>query len=73
MLYEVITGGLLSLYPESFDVILLTDGRKGIKDIPVEQAVKTREEEFKNAMQVAGIKKFSMLNIEDKNLSYNFV
>lgn len=61
-------GGLLALYPNLFDIILLTDGRKGIKDIPAEEVIKTREEEFKKAMQCAGIENYSFLKAEDKKL-----
>lgn len=66
-------GGLLSLYPKNFDVILLTDGRKGIKDLPVEEVIKIRDEEFKNAMGVnAGINEYKFLHIKDKQLIDNF-
>lgn len=66
-------GGLLSLFPENFHVILLTDGQKGIKDKPADEVIKIREEEFKNAMNIAGIKNYSFLHAEDKKLldSYN--
>lgn len=66
-------GGLLSLYPKNFDVILLTDGRKGIKDVSVEDAVKIREEEFKCALEVAGrVNNYKFLSAEDKKLLDNF-
>lgn len=65
-------GGLLSLYPKNFDVILLTDGRKGIKGISTEDVIKTREEEFKNAMTAAEITEFKSLRIEDKRLLDGF-
>lgn len=65
-------GGLLSLYPKNFDIILLTDGRKGIKDLSPEEVTKIREEEFKNAMQVAGISDYRFLRIEDKKLFDGF-
>ena len=62
-------GGLLSLYPKLFDVILLTDGRKGIKDVSVEEAIKIREEEFKNALAAAGTANdYKFLRAEDKKL-----
>lgn len=66
-------GGVLSLYPKNFDVILLTDGKKGIKDLGTDEVTKIREEEFKSAMQVAGIENFSCLRAPDKKLlnSYN--
>lgn len=61
-------GGLLSLFPDNFEVILLADGRKGIKDLPAEEVIKTREEEFKNAMWIAKIDKYSFLRAQDKKL-----
>lgn len=62
-------GGLISLYPKNFDIILLTDGRKGIKDIPEEEAVKVREEEFKCALDAAGgVNDYKFLRVKDKNL-----
>lgn len=61
-------GGLLSLYPENFDVILLTDGKKGVKTIPAEEVIKLREEEFNKAMSVNKIANTSFLRIEDKHL-----
>jgi len=65
-------GGVLSLFPNLFEVMLLTDGKKGIKNIPPEQAVKIREEEFRNAMGIAGIKEYSLLEAEDKKLLDGF-
>lgn len=66
-------GGLLSLYPKNFDVILLTDGRKGIKDVSVEEAVKAREGEFQCALTVAGgVNSYKFLRIEDKKLLDSF-
>lgn len=65
-------GGLLSLYPNLFDVILLTDGRKGIKNKSEEEAIKIREEEFKNAMNTAGINEYKFLHAKDKNLLDSF-
>ena len=66
-------GGLLSLYPKHFDVVLLTDGRKGIKEVSVEEAVKIREDEFKCALTAAGgVNSYKFLQIEDKKLLDNF-
>jgi len=65
-------GGLLSLYPENFEVILLTDGRKGIKDLPEEEVIKIREEEFKCAMGVNKGIQHTCLRIKDKQLINNF-
>lgn len=65
-------GGVLSLFPSNFDVILLTDGRKGIKNLSQEETIRIREEEFKAAMNVAGINNYSLLKAEDKRLVDNF-
>lgn len=65
-------GGLLSLFPNNFEVILLTDGRKGIKDLQAEEVITIRETEFKNALSNAGVSKFSFLKAQDKKLSDSF-
>lgn len=65
-------GGVLSLFAKNFDVILLTDGRKGIKDLSTEEVIKKREDEFECAMQVAGINEYTFLHAEDKQLLDNF-
>ena len=61
-------GGVLSLYSTNFEVVLLTDGRKGIKNLLAQEVIKIREEEFKCAMKVANISEYSMLGAEDKKL-----
>lgn len=65
-------GGLLSLYPNLFDVILLTDGQKGIKNKNTEEVIKIREEEFRNALNVAGINNYTFLHALDMKLLDNF-
>lgn len=66
-------GGLLSIYPKLFDVILLTDGRKGIKDVSTDEAIKIREEEFKCALAAAGGgNEYKFLHAEDKKLLDSF-
>lgn len=65
-------GGLLSLYPKNFDVILLTDGRKGVKDLAEEEVIKKREDEFKCAMNIAQINNYNFFRIEDKKLLNGF-
>ena len=49
-------GGILNLNPENFDVICLTS--------PSEE----RKEEFKAAMDFAGIKNYQMYDLEDKHI-----
>lgn len=66
-------GGLISLYPKNFDLVLLTDGRKGVKDIPEDEAVKVREEEFKCALNAAGgVNDYNFLKIQDKKLMESY-
>ena len=65
-------GGVLSLFAGNFKVILLTDGRKGIKDKSAENVIKIREEEFQNAMKVAGVEEYNFLSAEDKKLLDSF-
>lgn len=64
-------GGVLSLYAENFDVILLTDGRKGIKNLPLNEIIETRKNEFEQAMKIASIKNFSYLDCQDKKLLWS--
>lgn len=65
-------GGIMSLYPQNFDAVCLTDGRKGIKSLPIEECIKVRKEEFFKAMQKAGIRSFEIFDIEDKHLIENY-
>ncbi len=49
-------GGILNLHPENFDVVCLTSPSK------------ERKEEFKAAIEFAGIKNFQMYDLEDKHI-----
>lgn len=49
-------GGILNLHPDNFDVICLTSPSK------------ERKEEFKAAMDFAGIKNYQMYDLEDKHI-----
>lgn len=51
-------GGIMSVYPDLFDVLCLTHGDEN--DI--------RKTEMQNAMNYAGIKNLTMLNIRDKHI-----
>lgn len=62
------TGGLLCLYPELCDVIVLTDGRQGQKDIAPNKVKEIRKQEFENAMKYAGVHSYKMLDFEDGTL-----
>lgn len=61
-------GGLLSLYPEICDVIVLTDGRQGKKNIAPEKVKEIRKQEFENEMKYVGVHSYRMLNYEDGTL-----
>lgn len=65
-------GGVLALFGEQFKVVLITDGRKGIKDKTPQEVVQIRSEEFKNALSLAKVTDYSFLNIEDKKLLSGF-
>ncbi|MDD3149397.1 MAG: PIG-L family deacetylase [Candidatus Gastranaerophilales bacterium] len=65
-------GGILSLYPQNFDVICLTDGSHGGYNIDSKELKLIRANEFKNTMQEMGIKNFSLLPIEDRKLIKNY-
>lgn len=66
-------GGTIAKYKDNFDVICLTNGAKGIKNTEVQDVIQIRENEFKNALNIAEVQKFSNLSIEDKAVleSYN--
>lgn len=61
-------GGLLSLYPELCDVIVLTDGRQGTKDIAPEEMKEIRRQEFENEMKYARVHAYKMLGYKDGEL-----
>lgn len=63
-------GGTLALNPEKFEVILLTDGRKGVKNTPTDEVIESRKKEFESAMKVAKIQNYSFLNCKDKELLF---
>lgn len=65
-------GATLALFSKNFDVILLTDGRKGFKEKSVEEVIQLRQEEFKKAMEKAKISNYSFLNVQDKKLFGGF-
>ncbi len=61
-------GATLYKYSNNFKVICLTNGVKGIKSLPPDEAKKVRKEEFLKAMQVANIKDHEVFDIDDKNI-----
>lgn len=61
-------GGVLAKFADNFEVILLTDGQKGIKDTEQEKVVQIRQNEFEKALEVVKVNKYSSLKITDKKL-----
>lgn len=61
-------GGLMSLYPHLCDVIVLTDGRQGRKDIAPIMIKEMRQQEFEREMKYARIHSYKMLEYEDGEL-----
>lgn len=73
-------GGTLAKYHDNFDCICLTDGSKGLKDAQrisgikasESEAVSIRAKEFENAMNIAGIKQYKILDIKDRSLAQGY-
>lgn len=61
-------GGTLAKYHKNFDVICLTNGVKGLKSLPPEEAAKVRKEEFLNAMKIADVNSAQVLDIDDRDV-----
>lgn len=62
------TGGILALFPELCNVIVLTDGRQGQGMISPEIEKEIRKKEFLNEMAAAGVHNYKMLDYEDGTL-----
>lgn len=60
-------GGTLAKHPDKFKVVLVTDGYRGLRSLPKKEAIKVRAQEFKSAMNIAGIKDYQFLNIPDRD------
>lgn len=58
-------GGVLSLYPELCDVIVLTDGRQGQKNVSPEKVKEIRIQEFEEEMNYIQVHSYKMLGYED--------
>ena len=61
-------GGTLAKYNKNFSVICLTNGAKGLKSLPKNEAIKVRCDEFSNALAQASINDYKVLDIEDRAL-----
>ena len=66
---SIFTGGLFLSFPGKIDVICLTDGRYGGEDGEEQETIQIRRKEFHTAMQMAGVKEFQMVGVEDGSLS----
>ena len=65
-------GGTLAKYNKNFTVICLTNGAKGLKSLPKEEAIKVRCDEFESALSKASISDFKVLDIEDRALQLRY-
>ena len=61
-------GGTLAKYNKNFAVICLTNGAKGLKSLPKDEAIKVRCDEFETALSKAQISDYKILDIEDRAL-----
>lgn len=65
-------GGLLLKYSDNFDIICLTDGRRGGYNQPEAEVAAIRKAEFEIAVNKIGITNYNILNIEDRKLINNY-
>lgn len=61
-------GGIIALYPQQCEIIVLTDGRLGQGMVAPEEEKAIRKSEFIAEMKEAGVKKYQMLDFEDGTL-----
>ena len=65
-------GGILALYGDQCDVLILTDGSKGKSKLRPslckDELISMRKKETQDAMKLAGVKKVQFLNIPDSEL-----
>lgn len=61
-------GGVLLLYSNQCDVLVLTDGRQGQGDIIPDELKKIRQRELSDEMDFLGINNYRILEIEDGTL-----
>ena len=67
-------GGLLAMYGNQCDILLLTDGRKGYDssdDVNENELVEIREKELLSAAEIANVRKVYTLRIPDGTASVN--
>lgn len=73
-------GGTLAKHAGNFEVICLTNGAKGFADAKRianvdaqrDEVLNIRQKEFADAMNIAGIKNFKILDIEDRSLAFGY-
>jgi len=65
-------GGLLLNHANQCDVIFLTDGRHGDKDIEPSKMIDIRKKEFENVMEKLNVNNYRLLGIEDTKLTDNY-
>jgi len=73
-------GGTLAKYAKNFEVICLTNGAKGFADAKRianvnaerDDVLNIRQKEFADAMGIAGIKNYKILDIEDRSLALGY-
>lgn len=65
-------GGLLLKYSKQCEVVCLTDGRLGDPNVPMNELMRIRKEEFISAMNFAMLKDYQFLNTHDGNLLNEF-
>jgi len=64
-------GGFLATYGKQCDVLLLTDGCKGIENLSDEETIVVRNNELEKAMKIAKVNNIYKLNIKNNELNSN--
>lgn len=65
-------GGLLLKYAKQCVVVCLTDGRLGDPNMPMNELMRIRKEEFIGVMNFSKVKDYQFLNLQDGNLINEF-
>lgn len=65
-------GGFLFKYAKQCKVVCLTDGRFGDPNMPMNELMRIRKEEFIGAMNFSKVKDYQFLNLQDGNLINEF-
>jgi len=64
-------GGVISLYPDKCDIVVLTDGREGNKNVQPEKEASIRKKQFEHEMKLAKVNSYIWKGLLDGSLICN--